>query len=255
MKRLLKIVFVLVPYILHAYFKWILRYALNKDKYPLSLRFYKTQELIRHVLKGLYLNISEKGIEEVYKNDEKFFGTCNHQSDADPLLLIAVAKRPISFIAKKEVKKMPFIGKVFYLLDGKFIDRKDLKSQIKILNEVEEDLKNQVKDWVIFPEGTRNKNPTKDILVPFHHGTFKIPLKSGVRMVNFAAYGTFRSLHFLNYLKPNLPIQIEAIGDYKFNEFKNETSQTLTEKVYSITYKKVEELKANDSVLIENIND
>ena len=83
----------------------------------------------------------------------------------------------MSFVAKKEVMKYPFVGRVLKILDGKTLDRSDLKSQVKTILEIEKSLKNNEIDWLIFPEGKRQKSPYNGIL-EIHHGTFKIILNT-----------------------------------------------------------------------------
>ena len=50
MIRLLKLVFKVVPGILKAYFSWIVKYSKHKERYPIGLRFYKVQQLVRFVI-------------------------------------------------------------------------------------------------------------------------------------------------------------------------------------------------------------
>ena len=74
---------------------------------------------------------------------------------------------------EKELEDKPFAGKVITGIDGLFLDRNDLKQSLRIMMKVEDDLKNRKdKNWIIFPEGTRNKDPMKNVK-EFHHGTFR----------------------------------------------------------------------------------
>ena len=70
------------------------------------------------------------------------------------------------------------------------------------------------KKWIIFPEGTRNKDPLNN-LHPFHHGSFKAAVKANVPIVPVAIYGTQRIFKLkpqykkypihIQYLKPLMP--------------------------------------------------
>jgi 1-acyl-sn-glycerol-3-phosphate acyltransferase len=255
MRKLFRIIFRIIPRILYEYFEWILPFARHRERYPLALRFYKAQKLIRYVFYGLGMKIIETNLDEVYKSDKRFFATCNHQSDADPLLMIALAKRPVSFVAKIEIRHMPFVGKVFYDIDGVFIDRSDVKSQIRILKEVEEDLQNNVHDWIIYPEGTRNRDPfnPQKVLGEFHAGTFKIAFKAEAPMLNYAVFGTYRAMHFVKFLKMNLPVQISLINKLEYEQFKDKTTAELCADVYEKTEIAVKDLIKKDADLMHEI--
>lgn len=253
MKRLLIVVFVLVPHLIKEYFKWILPYAQHKERYPYALRFFKVQQIIKYVVDRLGLNIDNTSFNDLYKEKKSFVLMCNHQSDFDPLLIIYFAKRPITFLAKKEVKKFMFIGKIIYLLDGAAIDRNDLKSQIKILLNVEKSIAENKSDWVIFPEGTRNKNPETDNLLDFHAGSFKIVLKSKCSLGVITTYGTYRVLHFLDYLKQGLPVSCSKLKIYTKETYINKTSTELCDNVHDFMEDEIIKLKEIDKTKMKKI--
>ena len=85
-------------------------------------------------------------------------------------------------------------GKIIKGIDGQYIDRNDLKQSLRVMMNVEADLKNKRdKNWIIYPEGTRNRDVMHNLKM-FHHGTFRPAVKAGVPIVPVATYGTFRVL-------------------------------------------------------------
>lgn len=232
--KYLRILFVALPYLIYCYFAWILRYSWHKDRYPIEKRFKKVQKLIRIVTDSIGCNVICNDLSPLYNNPDKFLLVSNHQSFYDGVILIYIAKRPIAFVAKKEVKKFPIIGRIFGIIDGVFLDREDLKSQVKILMQVQDSLKNNKIDWCIFPEGTRIKN-LDDILLPYHHGTFKIALKSQSNIAVFSMYGNVRALKFHKILRSKLPIQISFDRLFSYDEIKELKTIEIANKVEEIT--------------------
>ncbi len=120
----------------------------------------------------------------------------------DVLFEVALSERPLTFVAKIEAKKMPFIGSILTAMDGLFLDRNDLRQNVIIMREVGKRFA-EGKVIVIFPEGTRQKNRRAPLL-PFHPGTFKVAAKAGVPILPIAEYGTFRIFDIHHDYRQNL---------------------------------------------------
>ena len=112
MIRLLKAIFIVVPKLIFWYFQWILIYYIRRNKIPFEKKYNKIRSCVLTVLKDLNIELLEDGIENVKYNENKSnFYVCNHQSLLDPLFLVLLLKRPLSFVSKKEASHYPFIGK------------------------------------------------------------------------------------------------------------------------------------------------
>lgn len=213
MGRFLKPAFTAAPRIIGAYFAWMNKYSKHPEKYPLTVRYQRAIKLIDKVVKDLDVEVHVSGLENLPKN-EKVCYVSNHLSSFDPVALLPLLKENTSVVAKKEIETFPFVAKVFLSMDGKFMDRSDLKQSLKVMMEVQKSLKNQDKSWLIYPEGTRNKDPLCNIR-EFHSGTFRAPTKAGVSIVPIATYGTqtvlkrkprYKKHHvYISFLKPITP--------------------------------------------------
>lgn len=119
----------------------------------------------------------------IYGLDHLPAGNClfiaNHQSYFDIGFFLAYIPQQKGFISKKEVEKVPFLGKYMTDLRCLFIDRGNMKQSMKIILEGIEILKDDY-SMVIFPEGTRSLDGKVD---PFKAGSFKLATKSGVPIV------------------------------------------------------------------------
>lgn len=188
------VVLKVLPSLIYSYFAWMIRYSKNPSKYPLELRFKKVQKIIRKVLKAFNVKIENNDLKDFYSNckkDENYLFIANHLSDADPLIFIACAQRPITFVSKIENEKAPFVGRIIKILEGEFMDRDDLRQSFKVMKKVEEKLNSSVIcDYMIFPEGTRNKNYLENIILPYHHGSFRPAIKANKNICAFAIFGS-----------------------------------------------------------------
>ena len=230
MIRLISLVFKAGWGILHAYFKWIRKYAKHREKYSIEERFSKVQELVKFVILKMGVKYDISNFDGIYSDEKKKFIVCNHQSMFDCLLLLIFAKRPLTFIAKKEVLKYPFVGKILYIIDGEFFDRENLKAQVKNVLNASKLIEEQKYDVVIFPEGTRQKEIEKGLL-PFHAGSFKIPLRAKCDTIITTIFGSYRCLNFFKFKKKKqLYVQYNVLDELKYDEIKALTSVAIMEK-------------------------
>lgn len=167
----------------------MIKYSKHPEKYDLNVRYKKLSSLVRETIIALRGDFKVVGKENL--PNEVCCLMANHMGAFDPLVLMSIIDSPTCFVAKKEVKKMPFIGKCVKTMQGDFIDRNDLKQSLKVMLSLEEDLRNRNKNWIIFPEGTRNKDRHAN-LREFHHGTFRAPYRAEVPIVPCCVFGSWR---------------------------------------------------------------
>jgi len=124
------------------------------------------------------------------ENIPKKGGVCfvsNHGSIFDIVLALAYIGRPFGFIAKKELLYIPLINAWISILGGLFIDRKNLRKGLKVINKGIKRLKNGG-SILIFPEGSRSRGQG---LLPFRPGSFKLATQSGVPIIPVAISGSY----------------------------------------------------------------
>ena len=114
----------------------------------------------------------------------------NHTSYCDVLPLIAGLGVAYRFIAKREVRDMPFIGAFLDRMGHLRFDRTDPESRLREVSEVEELLRNG-ESVFFFPEGTF----TPEVGVrPFQLGAFKAAVTTGAPVVPISLEGTRKIL-------------------------------------------------------------
>ena len=126
------------------------------------------------ILKLLGIKVSVDGLENLDPS-KSFLITSNHQSYFDIFVLLACLDTNFSFIAKKSLFNIPFLGWSMKRLGYIPIDRENLRSALKSVKAGAEALKNKT-SILIFPEGTRSPDGK---LLSFKKGGLNMFLKQG----------------------------------------------------------------------------
>lgn len=83
----------------------------------------------------------------------------NHQSLLDIIVLESVYPKNIAWVAKKEIAKIPFFGRIISVPKMIEVERENKKSLIKLFSDAKERIQND-RVIAIFPEGTRGDGKT-----------------------------------------------------------------------------------------------
>jgi 1-acyl-sn-glycerol-3-phosphate acyltransferase len=129
------------------------------------------------------------GRDKIDKN-ETYVIASNHLSLIDIPMLIQLYPLQFKYVAKKELTYIPFIGWVMATAKYILLDRKDPKSQIKMMRTAENYLKNGVSIG-IFPEGTRSKSGE---LGRFKDGASLLAKKCNKKILPICMYGNNRAM-------------------------------------------------------------
>ena len=115
------------------------------------------------------------GLQHLPAEGACFFAS-NHQSAMDIPALYAALPRPLHYILKEELRRMPFIGWFAAAVGMIFVDRSDRKKSLESLKRAG-DLIRSGKSVICFPEGTRSRDGS---ILPFKTGVFAAAIASGV---------------------------------------------------------------------------
>lgn len=235
MKHIIKAALKIGYRIIYDYFAWMIKFSNHPEETPLEVRYKKVQSLIVDVCDTLNVKTTVIGKENIPSVTSCFFA--NHLSTGEVLEYFGIFDRPFAFIGKKEVKKMPFVGRMFASSNGLFLDRSDLKQELRVMMKAEEMLKSGTCNVFIFPEGTRNKDPLK-LLKEFHKGTFRSAMKAGVPIVPVVNYGGFRILS-TKYDQKQYPTVIKFLKPIYPEEYQGLTTDEVSKKVQSLIQKEL----------------
>ncbi len=145
------------------------------------LPIFKRNEKFMFKYVNLFQKVGNKAVgnkltiinEENLSKESVFLLVSNHDSIFDLFNIMALTKdRPIGFVAKKELQKLPIISKWMKYAHTEFIDRDSLKSQMRSITNATKTLRNG-HIMGIFPEGTRSEENME-----FKAGSLKMALKA-----------------------------------------------------------------------------
>lgn len=166
--------------------EWIVgKFAPLKKDFS-SLRIVQAE--FRFLLRITGADVTVIGEENVPK-DKPVVYIGNHRSYYDILLTYCRCPLRTGYIAKKEMMRYPLLSNWMKYLHCLFLDRDDIKQGLKTILEAIEKVKSGI-SICIFPEGTRNENPSELDMLPFHEGSFKIATKANCPIIPIAMCNT-----------------------------------------------------------------
>ena len=228
-------------------YPWIKRYAKHPEKYDISKRYSKVHIFLKKCVRNFKVEFFLEGLENL-KSDSNFVLIPNHQSNMDPLSLLAICENPISFISKKEAEKFPIVGNVIKDIDGMFIDRSNLKQEVRAIMKLSKSLEeNRELSYVVFPEGTRSRDPNH-LVQEFKPGSLKMAYNSKTSILPVALYGTFRVLDKKMNMK-KFPIQVKFLKPIPYEEYSKYTTVEFAKILHDLIEKEVEILRQKDKEL------
>ena len=140
-------------------------------------------------LTGKKTQVQVTGQENLPQNRAVLF-VANHQSNLDIPVLLGYVEKPMAFVAKKELLRIPFLSGWMKLMQCVFLDRKNIRQSVKDMEEAVEKIKDGY-SLLIFPEGHRSKGAAHG---QFKAGSFKLAFTAGVPVVPVSIDGTWRLL-------------------------------------------------------------
>jgi len=159
----------------------IARYALGDDRAPSRL----TRHWAHGIARACGLSVEVFGKDSV-DWDRTYVIMPNHLSPVDILALIETLPFVPGFLAKKELRTIPVLGKAMESAGHVFIDRANRSDAVRALDEAADRVRSG-RSIVVFPEGTRGDG---HCLRPFKKGGFHLARRAGVGLLPIGLRGT-----------------------------------------------------------------
>lgn len=144
------------------------------------------RELSSMILRRAGVKLDVSGLENIPKGPCCFIA--NHQGYFDILAILSSINKPMGFIAKKEMEKIPILSTWMKNIKCVFINRENVKEGLKSINQGAENIKNG-HSMVIFPEGRRSKEHS---MGKFRNGSLKMATKANAPIVPIAIDGSYK---------------------------------------------------------------
>lgn len=180
---------------------------------------------------------------KVYGKENLVDGKClvlaNHYSAMEiPVVAVRIFKKEFHALSKKELYKNKFFGWILKKFGGIPVDRdnvdpKAIKSVLSVLN--------AEKSLYMCPEGTRNKDETKEML-PLKHGAAIFAVKTRSTIVPFLFYKKTR-LFRRNHLIIGKPFDL--------SEFYGDRAPDMKERATEVIKSRFDELRLELDAIVE----
>lgn len=234
MKRIMLMVannFLLVPFM---WFK-LCYYARHVEKYTEEERYRMLRFIDSRAIKGGRITIDAHGQENIPKKDGFIFFP-NHQGLFDVLAIANVCPRPFSVVMKKEIQSIPFLKQVFTCMKAYAIDRDNVRQSMQVILQVAKEVK-EGRNYLIFPEGTRTKNPNH--VQDFKGGSFKSAVKAKCPIVPIALIDSYKSFDTKSIKK--VTVQVHILKPMFYEEYKDMKTVEIAKEVKSRIEKVIQE--------------
>jgi len=109
----------------------------------------------------------------------------NHASNLDPPALVSVIPRRVSFLAKKEIFRIPILATAMRVAQFVPVDRASREAATASVDIAADRLKEGL-SFAVFPEGTRSPDGR---MRPFKKGTFVMAIQAGAPVVPVSIVG------------------------------------------------------------------
>lgn len=214
MKRILLMVAYNILLVPVFWFK-LCYYAKHVDKYTEEERYELLRFIDRRAIKGGRIVIDIHG-QENYPKESGFMMFPNHQGLFDVLAIMQTCEKPFSVVMKKEVQNIPFLKQVFACMKAYAIDREDVRQSMKVIQQVSKEVQSG-RNYLIFPEGTRTKNP--NTVHEFKGGSFKSATKAKCPIVPIALIDSYKSFDTKSIEK--IKVQVHILKPMLYEEYKD----------------------------------
>ena len=111
---------------------------------------------------------------------------CNHTSNLDPPIVVPIIPRRTSVLVKKELFRVPLVGRAMRLGDLVPVDRANRDAAIASVERAAT-VMNKGLNMMVFPEGTRSYDGK---LLPFKKGPFYLAMETGVPVIPMTIVGS-----------------------------------------------------------------
>ena len=143
---------------------------------------------LKAILRICKVDVHAEGLENIPKDEAVLF-VGNHRSDFDIVVAYSLMENVTGFISKDNLAKIPTLKLWMEELHCLFLDRDNLKQNLKVIIEAIQEIKRGISFW-IYPEGTRAKGKSEEELLLFKEGSFKLAEKSGCKIIPVAMINT-----------------------------------------------------------------
>ncbi len=221
------------PYfVLHMLYE-VNKYMKHPERYNEDDRYRLAQRIMEHMRKRGRATTKVYGRENLPK-EGGYILYANHQGKYDALGIMLSHDEPCAVLMEKNQSEKIVAKQVVDLVNGKRLDFKNPRQQLKVLKELAQEVK-EGRKYLIFPEGGYKDN--KNTLQKFNAGCFRCALDSQCPIIPVTIVDSYKALNGnsfkrcvtqVHYLKP---ITFEEYGSMKKTEICALVKERIQEKM------------------------
>lgn len=180
------------------------------------------------------VRVKVKGLENVL--NEPAIYAANHASQLDIPIICTSINRPMFFIGKVELKKIPILSQYMKIVGMIFVDRKNRERSMASMRTAIQDIQGG-KSIAAFPEGTRTKTGE---LLPFKKGVFTISKEGRIPIVPIAVIGSAKVLASGSFFLRPATVEIRILPALKGENFFNMSIEEMANYTRSLIQQEIE---------------
>lgn len=154
----------------------------------------------------------------------------NHLGIFDIMTILGFLNRPLAFIAKKELARIPIISNLMKHVGCLFLDRQDVRQAALLFRQATEQVRGGL-SMVIFPEGTRSLTTR---VAEFKSGSMKLATKADVPIVPIAIQGTDKVYENNGHRIGPSHINLKVMTAIMPEEYQEMGTTQLAQKIHSL---------------------
>ncbi len=224
MLRIAFVCTVSLPFIL--YYLWKAGYIeRHSEKYTEADRYRIARRMITIMKRNGFIKTLVYGAEKLPPQGG-YVMYANHQGKYDSLGIIWAHKQPCTVMIDAGRSQLPLTNEFVRLLRGSRLDKSSMKTQLKTILEVTDQVKSG-RRYIIFPEGGyyHNKNAVQEFLP----GAFKCAMKSKCPIVPVALIDSYKPFG-INSIRP-VTTQVHFLEPIYYDDYKEMNSIEIAELV------------------------
>lgn len=174
------------------------------------------------------IKVRVEGSRNIPEETALFVG--NHQGNFDIPVILCKLGPLKSIVAKVETSRIPGIRLWMTHFDCIFMDRKNPRQSLEALNRAQE-LLEQGRSVIIFPEGTRSRGPE---MLEFKAGALRCALKARVPIVPFAIDGSWRAMEANQGLMKPAEVSLHILPRISTEDMPRAQTRSVSQEVQQI---------------------
>ena len=180
------------------------------------------------------VRVKAKGLNNIL--NEPAIYAANHASQLDIPIICTRVNRPMFFIGKIELKKIPILSQYMKIVGMIFVDRKNRERAMASMRTAIQDIQGG-KSIAAFPEGTRTKTGE---LLPFKKGVFTIAKEGRIPIVPIAVIGSAKALASGSFFLRPATVEIRILPALKGDDFFNMSIEEMANHTRALIQQEIE---------------